>query len=100
MILIWTQDNVKRSRPEAPGVDVRTMVLQGQKLSTQLLNVCEAEIVGKPNSVSLMNDLGFNHRVAPCPLVVPLETTLTASLPTIPDTMKRHEAFARDTVTV
>ena len=76
------------------------MVLQGQKLSSQLLHVCEAEIVGKPTSVSLTKDLGFNHRVAPCPLVVPLETTLTASLPTTPDTMKRHEAFARDTVTV
>ncbi|KAH0566290.1 hypothetical protein GP486_000316 [Trichoglossum hirsutum] len=92
--------DVKRSRSEAFGLELRTVVLQGQKLSSQLLHVCEAEIIGKPTSVSLTKDLGFNHRAAPCPLVVPLETTLTASLPTTPDTMKRHEAFARDTVTV
>ena len=82
------------------GIEVKSLINQGQKLSAQLLDVCDGEIQGKPTTVSLSRDLGFNHKSAPCGLVVPLEVTLTASLPTVPDSVKTYKAFARDAVTI
>ncbi|KAI9826145.1 MAG: serine/threonine-protein kinase M1 [Thelocarpon impressellum] len=92
--------DTRRTKASAAGLELKTMVMQGQKLSAQLLDVCDGEIQGKPSSVSLSRDLGFSHKTAPCPLVVPLEATLTASLPTIPDTIKSHKSFAGDAVTI
>lgn len=94
------QENFKRGKTETGSLDMKLLMNQAQKLSDQLLAVCEGEIQGKPSGVSLGKDLGFNHRSTPCPLVVPLESTLAASLPIIPDTMKTHKAFARDTITI
>jgi hypothetical protein len=40
------------------------------------------------------------HKTGACSLVVPVEATLNASLPTIPDTVKTHKPFSRETVTI
>ncbi|KAI9721086.1 MAG: hypothetical protein M1812_002567 [Candelaria pacifica] len=97
-------DNPKRAKTktEPPSVDLRNLVNQGNKLSNQLLQVCEGDIQGKAANISLTKDLLFNHKTAPCRLVIPLESTLMASLPTITDkgNMRNHKAFSRDTVTV
>ncbi|KAI9851275.1 MAG: serine/threonine-protein kinase M1 [Thelocarpon superellum] len=90
----------KRHRSSLTVVELKTMITQGQRLSAQLLNVCDGVIQGKPSMVSLSKDLGFLHKSAPCALVVPLEATLTAGLPTIADSTKGHKAFARDSVTI
>ncbi len=79
---------------------MKALIQQGQKLTDFLLGVCEGEIHGKPSTVSLSRDLGFNHKCAPCPLVVPLEKTLFASLPTTPEGIKTQQPFSRDTVTI
>ncbi len=78
------------------------MIAQGQKLSDQLLRVCEENIQGKSLNISLSRDLHFNHKAAPCRLVIPLEATLMAGLPTITENvnMKAHKAFSKDTVTI
>ena len=90
----------KRSRGAGGSFELKTLINLGQKMSAQLLDVCDTEIQGKPTMVSLSRDLGYQHKTGPCALVVPVEATLTASLPTIPDTVKSHKAFARDTVTI
>ena len=84
------------------GRELKALITHGQRLSDQLLHVCEGEIKGKPSSVSLSKDLGFIHRTAPCKLVIPLESTLTASLPTatVNADMRRHQAFSHDMVTI
>ncbi|KAI9786756.1 MAG: serine/threonine-protein kinase M1 [Peltula sp. TS41687] len=94
------KDTPKRGKSETGHIDLKTLINQGQRLSDQLLQVCEGEIQGRPSHVSLSKELGFNHRSTPCGLVVPLETTLSASLPIIPDTMKAHRAFSADTITI
>ncbi|KAL8834033.1 MAG: hypothetical protein Q9170_003964 [Blastenia crenularia] len=96
------QEHIKRLKSDADGKELKTMITHGQKLSDQLLNVCEGDIQGKPSAISLAKDLGFVHKTAPCKLVVPLESTLTASLPTGRDNvdMKRHRVFSKETVTI
>ena len=94
------KSDTKKNKSNVAGMDLKTLIVQGQKISAQLLDVCDGEIQGKPTIVSLTRDLGFTHKSTPCPLVVPLESTLTASLPTIPDSVKSYKAFARDTVTI
>lgn len=95
-------DNTKKLKNEAAGSEVRTLMNQGQRLSDQLLQVCEGEIQGKATSISITKDLRFNLKTAPCRMVIPLESTLMASLPTVTDNvnMKAHKAFTKDTITI
>ena len=94
-------ENVKKLKTETAGSEVRAMMAQGQRLSDQLLHVCEAEIPGK-EAQTTMKLLGFNHKTAPCRLVIPLQCTLTASLPTVTDNvvMRTHKAFLKETITI
>lgn len=95
-------ENAKRTKNDGDGKELKAMITHGQKLSDQLLRVCEGDIQGKPSTISLTKDLGFVHKTAPCKLVVPLESTLTASLPPGTDNvdMRKHRAFSKDTVTI
>jgi serine/threonine-protein kinase ATR len=92
----------KKLRSETDISELRALVQRGQKLSDQLLRVCEADIPGKPSTVSISRDLGFNHGFPPCKLVIPLESTLTASLPTVTDNvnMKTHKALSKEPLTI
>ena len=74
-------ENTKRSRADSAGTELKTLVTQGQKLTDQLLHVCEGSISSKSPMVSLAKDLGFNHKTASSRLAIPLESSLTASLP-------------------
>jgi serine/threonine-protein kinase ATR len=82
--------------------DLKVLIRAGEKLSEQLLLAC---INGdfqsnRTTMASITRDLGFNHKCTPCPLVVPVESCLTATLPTLTDNIKKHKAFTGDIVTV
>lgn len=81
---------------------MRATISQGQKLSDELLKVSDARIEDRVPKVSLQKDLRFNHKTAPCRLVIPLEATLTPSLPATHESgyLKTFRAFPRDTITV
>jgi serine/threonine-protein kinase ATR len=96
-------ENAKKLKVESAGSEVKTLINHGQKLSDQLLHVCEGDIAGKATIISLSKDLRFNQKTAaPCRLVIPLEATLMASLPTVTNNvnMKLHKAFTKDTITI
>lgn len=87
------QENARRARTESAGAEMKAFIAQGQKLTDQLLQVCEGGIDGKTSHISLSKDLGFNHKNA-CKLAIPLEVALTASLPaTETGNIKNHKAF-------
>ena len=90
-----THEFVRKARTDSVGLELKTLIAQGQKLSDQLLRVCEAGIEGKPSHISLSRDLGFLHKTASCLLAIPTEQSLTASLPPVADNvnMKQHKAF-------
>jgi serine/threonine-protein kinase ATR len=82
--------------------ELLALITQAQKLSDQLLHVCEGEIQGKATTVSITRDLRFNHKTAPCKIAIPLESMLTASLPSVTENvnMKAHKPFPKDVVTI
>ncbi|KAI9796181.1 MAG: hypothetical protein M1825_000866 [Sarcosagium campestre] len=92
--------NIKGDRGALSGGDVKKLISQGQRLSDQLLGVCEIEVRGKVTSVSLERDLAFNHKTVSCPLVVPVEKSLSASLPLVANTVRSHKAFPKDAITI
>ena len=95
-------ENLKKLKTETAGTEMKALMAQGQKLSEQLLNVCEGIVEKGTTRVSIARKFAFNHKAAPCRLVIPLESTLTASLPVVTDNinMKTHKAFSKETVTI
>lgn len=78
------------------------LLSMGEKLAEQLLVAC---INGdfpsnRTTKGSITADLKFNHKCTPCPLVVPIEACLTATLPTLTDSVRKHKAFSRDVITI
>nr|OQO19804.1 hypothetical protein B0A51_16256 [Rachicladosporium sp. CCFEE 5018]OQO27475.1 hypothetical protein B0A51_06559 [Rachicladosporium sp. CCFEE 5018] len=91
-------------RDKAGGVptDLLMLIVSSQRLADGLLHASEAAVEARATQASLSRDLGFNHKLAPCSLVVPLESTLTASVPNIGTSanIRSHKAFAQDKVTI
>lgn len=94
--------NNKKAAKEPAQVELKALLTQGQKLSDELLRVCEHHIEGKPSRLSLSRDLGFNHKTTPCRLVIPLESALTPSISANGDAsaLKTSRAFPKDAVTI
>ena len=92
----------KKSGKDTAAAELRNMITQGQKFSDELLRVSEYPIQGKASRVSLSRDLGFNHKIAPSRLVVPIESCLTPTLPANyePANLKSFRAFSKDAVTI
>ncbi|KAJ6018089.1 hypothetical protein N7451_001468 [Penicillium sp. IBT 35674x] len=82
--------------------DIRRMITSGQKVSEELLQLCLAPVEDRATKVSLARGLGFNHKVAPCRLVVPFQAMLIPSLPASHDAdyLKGFRAFPRDPTTI
>jgi serine/threonine-protein kinase ATR len=82
--------------------DLKVLLRMGEKLAEQLLHACSnGDFQSNRTTVaSITRDLNFNHKCTPCPLVVPIESCLTATLPTLTNNLKKHKAFAGDVVTV
>ncbi|PHH65261.1 hypothetical protein CDD81_3120 [Ophiocordyceps australis] len=82
--------------------EVKQLVRAGERLAEQLLAACHnGDFQGsKTVQARLGRDLGFQHKCTPCPLVVPVEAWLTAALPRVSEQVKKHQAFAREVVTI
>ncbi|KAJ6104203.1 hypothetical protein N7523_010523 [Penicillium sp. IBT 18751x] len=95
-------DYTTKHRSESSSSDIRRMINQGQKLSEELLQLCLARVEERASRVNLARHLGFNHKVAPCRLVVPFQAMLIPSLPTSHDAeyLKGFRAFPRDPTTI
>ncbi|KAK4229553.1 protein kinase rad3 [Podospora fimiseda] len=99
-LLKTIQDHARNA--DGSSIDLRKMLRMGEKLAEQLLHACTVGDFqsNRTTNASISRDLQFNHACTPCPLVVPIETCLTATLPTVTDNVKRHKAFSRDVITI
>ncbi|CAG8408820.1 unnamed protein product [Penicillium salamii] len=86
----------------ATSAEVRRMISQGTKISEELLQLCLAPVEDKVSKIQLGRHLGFNHKVAPCRLVVPFQAMLIPSLPASQNIeyIKGFRAFPRDPTTI
>ena len=82
--------------------DLNFMVSQGQRLTDALLGACEKTVDARTSKVSLHRDLDVNPKLAPCSLVVPIEKSLIASLPTAQtaQAVRGHKPFPPNAVTI
>lgn len=79
------------------------MINRGQKFCEELLSLCTARVEEKGTAkISLARTLGFNHKVAPCRLVVPFQSMLTPILPPTHDQsfLKQFNPFPGDVVSI
>lgn len=93
----------RKSGRDASATDLRKVIEQGQKLSDELLRIADHELKdAKASHVSLSRELKFNHKIAPCRLVVPIEACLIPSMPNSQDSWppKSFRAFPREPVTI
>jgi serine/threonine-protein kinase ATR len=67
-----------------------------------LLSACDSAIEQRVSHVSLSKDLNFNHKLAPCDLVVPIEATMIPTLPAVGDSkvIRSHNPFPQENVTI
>lgn len=103
-VLSKLKERGKPLRHENNNLDIKQLIAQGQRLADTLLHACNVPVDARTAQVSLTRDLGFNAKVAPCALVVPVEKALTATLPIGGEdvSMKNHRAFpmSREAVTI
>jgi serine/threonine-protein kinase ATR len=96
--------NKKKDATKRKGasVDLKNLIIQGQRLTDALLAACDAPIESRVAHVSLARELGFNHKLAPTPLVVPIEANLLPNLPAGNDSqaIRRHNPFSADAITI
>ncbi|KAI1496609.1 phosphatidyl inositol 3-kinase-like protein [Biscogniauxia marginata] len=92
----------KNKKADTGSLDLKAMLRMGERLAEQLLAACNNGDFqsNRTTHASITRDLNFNHKCTPCPLVVPIETCLTATLPTLTDNVKRHKAFSRDVILI
>ncbi|KAK3335428.1 hypothetical protein B0T19DRAFT_489276 [Cercophora scortea] len=89
-------------RVDGGAYDLKQMLRSGEKLAEQLLLACNNGDFqsNRTTTASITRDLHFNHKCTPCPLVVPIEACLAATLPTLTDNVRKHKAFSRDVITI
>ncbi|KAJ4018241.1 serine/threonine-protein kinase M1 [Fusarium irregulare] len=99
--ILQTLRNISK-KVEGSSTDFKHLLRMGEKLAEQLLLACQnGDFRGnKTVHASLSRDLRFHHKCTPCPLVVPVESSLTATLPAVSEYVKKHKAFSRDVVTI
>jgi serine/threonine-protein kinase ATR len=90
------------SKRKGASVDLKNLIIQGQRLTDALLAACDAPVEQRVAHVSLSKDLGFSHKLAPSQLVVPIEANLLPTLPVTNDskTIRAHNPFPHDAITI
>lgn len=84
------------------GLKMKQLIRMGEKLAGQLLVACNNGDFqsGRSTMASITRDLNFNHGCTPCPLVVPIETCLAATLPAPTDNVRKYDPFNREAITL
>ncbi|KAF1837293.1 protein kinase rad3 [Decorospora gaudefroyi] len=90
------------SKRKGTSLDLKTLIIHGQRLTDALLAACDAPVEQRVAHVSLSRDLGFKHTLAPALLVVPIEANMLPNLPAGNDsqTIRRHNPFPADAITI
>ncbi|USW55643.1 Putative phosphatidylinositol 3-/4-kinase, catalytic domain, FATC domain, UME [Septoria linicola] len=101
-VLLKLRDPKSQTKGDGSNIDLKSLIIHSQRLSDGLLLACEQPVEARAVNVSLSKNLAFKLSLAPSNLVVPVESTLTATAPAAPnsETIRRHKAFAQDKITI
>ncbi|BGP12911.1 hypothetical protein JCM10213v2_000828 [Rhodosporidiobolus nylandii] len=73
--------------------NVSVLIDEGLRLVDQLLNLCNYPITGKVDSLSLKKTFPQLYKTAPTSLIIPLQSSLTVSLPFDASQAANHKPF-------
>ncbi|KAJ3132201.1 serine/threonine-protein kinase M1 [Geranomyces variabilis] len=73
--------------------NVPDLIQQGQQLTEYLLDLCNFPILRQDNTLSVSRHIRGLIRLAPLDIIVPLQTALSARMPTIVDDAVLHNPF-------
>ncbi|KAI8840920.1 hypothetical protein BC829DRAFT_16893 [Chytridium lagenaria] len=79
---------------------LKSLVMDGQKLTDELLNLCNFQIKGKETLLNMSKDFPSLRLLAPSPMVLPIQSTLTVTLPTDNSTLTSHNPFETEAPTI
>ncbi|PPJ56780.1 hypothetical protein CBER1_05957 [Cercospora berteroae] len=101
-VLNRLRDPKNQPKGDSSNIDLKSLIVHSQRLCDGLLLACERPVKDRIVHVSLSNDLAFKLNLAPSDLVVPVESTLTASAPPAAnsESIRRHKAFTQDKITI
>ena len=69
-------------------------------LATELLRLCERQIKDDSKSLSMSRSFPSLARLAPSPLIIPLQESMTVSLPATSSSQSAHQPFPPDAPTI
>ncbi|KAF2211034.1 hypothetical protein CERZMDRAFT_43856 [Cercospora zeae-maydis SCOH1-5] len=101
-VLNRLRDPKNQPKGDSSNIDLKSLIVHSQRLCDGLLLACERPIEARVVHVSLSQNLAFKLNLAPSELVVPVESTLTASAPPAAnsESIRRHKAFTQDKTTI
>jgi len=78
---------------------VSKLVQQSLSMTNELLSLCDQHIDDGKYTLSMSKDFPTLKRIGRCDLIIPLQESLTASLPPTPETESTHHPFPLDAPT-
>ncbi|GAA5902167.1 hypothetical protein JCM6882_006719 [Rhodosporidiobolus microsporus] len=90
---IFQRAKSEASSSRASASNVGILVDEGLKLVDQLLNLCNYPINGKIDTLSLKKTFPQLYKTAPTSLIIPLQSSLTVSLPSDATQAAVHKPF-------
>ena len=97
------KDTTPKPGRDLSAPEMRELIAHGRQLSEELLRIAEYELKDtKASQISLAREFKFNHKLAPSPLVVPIEACLIPSMPNAQDPWpdRNFRAFPVEPVTI
>jgi serine/threonine-protein kinase ATR len=85
--------------PHNQGTDIQKLVQQSISMTNELLALCDQHVDDGKYLLSMNKDFPTLKRMGRCDLIIPLQESLTASLPPTPETESTHHPFPLDTPT-
>ncbi len=93
VLRIALKSDCSKSISKDSGVSLFSFLGSAETLYDQLLRICTTPYRSKNSFGSLIRDFKFDHKAAPCGLVVPVRKTMSLTLPSEPAAIKNHHAF-------
>ncbi|KAF9006738.1 hypothetical protein BDQ17DRAFT_1389499 [Cyathus striatus] len=85
--------NQLRSNPRTSRTVVAQLVNQSLSMTNELLGLCDAYVENDRSTLSMSKDFSRLSRLGHCDLIIPLQDSLTATLPPTSDSQSTYQPF-------
>ncbi|KAL5033391.1 hypothetical protein BDV3_000378 [Batrachochytrium dendrobatidis] len=82
------------------GCNIESLVMEAQKLTDQLLHLCNFAIPRDVSSISMSKDFRTLQRMTPLSMIIPLQSSMNAMLSTSNQSAASHNPFPNDLPTI